>query len=165
MHVLRPKTVAESQAETTGLARRLFLSPRPQRMLFPILAFALMESYLLVYPAVDAGRVAIGAVAIALPAFIAAVATVPVAERLGGRMYFRRSFLLIFVSLILLGSFELMAVGVLTAYAIFGGVTYAFPIHRVPGLSHGAILWIREGLLSAPADFEDLRWLPPAPLQ
>ena len=86
MHVLRPKTVAESQAETTRLARRLFLSPRPQRMLFPILAFAFMESYLLVYPAVDAGRVAVGAIAIALPACIAAVATVPVAERLRGRM-------------------------------------------------------------------------------
>jgi len=164
MHVLRPKTVAESQAETTRLARRLFLSPRPQRMLFPILAFAFMESYLLVYPAVDAGRVAVGAVAIALPACIAAVATVPVAERLGGRMYFRRSFLLIFVSLILLGSFELMAVGVLTAYAIFGGVTYAFRIDRVAVLGYGAILWIREVILSATSNSKHLRSLPAAAL-
>src|SRR6266581_4524181 len=164
MHVLRPKTVAESQAETTRLARRLFLSPRPQRMLFPILAFALMESYLLVYPALDAGRVAVGAVAIALPACIAAVATVPVAERLGGRMYFRRSFLLVFVSLILLGSFELVAVGVLTAYAIFGGVTYAFRIDRVAVLGYGAILWIREVILSATSNSKHLRSLPAAAL-
>src|SRR3989442_11292648 len=142
MHVLRPKTVAESQAETTRLARRLFLSPRPQRMLFPILAFALMESYLLVYPAVDAGRVAVGAVAIALPAFIAAVATVPVAERLGGRMYFRRSFLLVFVGLMMVGAVEVVTVTGLTVYAIATGERYTtqtFRIDRVAILGYGAV--------------------------
>src|SRR5206468_9616974 len=89
MHVLRPKTVAESHAETTRMARRLFVSPPAQRMVLPILAFSLMESFLLVYPALDGVRVAWGALAIALPAYISGYATVPLAERLGGRMYFR----------------------------------------------------------------------------
>src|SRR6266508_4037910 len=141
MQARRPTTVGESQAETTRLARRLFLSPRPQRMVVPILAFAIVEAYLLVYPSLDARRVAVGAVAIALPACVAALATVPVAERLGGRMYFRRSFLLVFISLILLGSFELVAV-----------------------LGYGAILWIREVILSATSNSKHLRSLPAASL-
>src|SRR6266508_1709238 len=164
MQARRPTTVGESQAETTRLARRLFLSPRPQRMVVPILAFAIVEAYLLVYPSLDARRVAVGAVAIALPACVAALATVPVAERLGGRRYFRRSFLLVFISLILLGSFELVAVVVWSAYAIFGGVTYAFRTDRVAVLGYGAILWIREVILSATSNSKHLRSLPAASL-
>src|SRR5437879_11738391 len=98
MHVLRAKTVAESHAETTRMARRLFVSPPAQRMVLPILAFALMESFLLVYPGLDGVRVAWGALAIALPAYISVYATVPLAERLAGRLYFRRSTLLVSVS-------------------------------------------------------------------
>jgi len=164
MQARRPTTVAESQAETTRLARRLFLSPRPQRMVVPILAFAAVEAYLLVYPSLDAGRVVVGTVAIALPACVAALGTVPVAERLGGRMYFRRSFLLVFVGLIFLGSFELFAVVVWSAYSIFGGVTYAFRIDRVVVLGYGAILWVREVILSATSNSKHLRSLPAASL-
>ncbi len=104
MHVLRAKTVAESHAETTRMARRLFVSPPASRMILPILAFSVMQSFLLVYPALDAARVAVGAIGIALPAYIAGLATVPVAERLGGRMYLRRSFLLVFVGLMIVGA-------------------------------------------------------------
>src|SRR5207249_2168262 len=164
MHVLRAKTVAESHAETTRMARRLFVSPPARRMVLPILAFSLMESFLLVYPSLDGWRVAWGALAFALPAYLAAYATVPLAERLGGRMYFRRSFLLVFVGLIMVGAIELVVVVALTAYSIFGGTTYAFRIDRAVVLGYGAVLWIRAVILTATSNSMYVRTLPAASL-
>ena len=164
MHVLRPKSVAESHAETTRIARRLFVSPPPQRMVLPILAFSIMEAFLLVYPRLDATRVALGSAAIALPAYAAALATKPAAEALGGRMYFRRSFLLVFVGLITMGAIEVVAVSALSIYAIFGGVAYDFRIDRVLLLGYGAILWVREVILTATSNSKHVRSLPAASL-
>src|SRR5256885_14294058 len=90
MHVGRTKTAGESHAETTRIARRLFVSPAPRRIVPAILAFSVMEAYLLVYPALDGVRVLLGGVALGLPAFVAAFRTGPLANRLGGRVYFRR---------------------------------------------------------------------------
>jgi putative membrane protein len=162
MHVFRPKSVAESHAETTRIARRLFVSPPPLRMLLPILAFSAMESFLIVYPSLDAARVAVGTAVFALPAYIAAVATKPAAEALGGRMYFRRSFLLVFVGLMALGAVELVAVVALSLYAVFGGVAYEFRIDRVAVLGYGAILWIRQVILTATSNSKHIRSLAPA---
>jgi len=164
MHVLRPKTVAESHAETTRMARRLFVSPPAQRMVLPILVFSLMESFLLIYPALDGWRVVWGAVAIAVPAYVAAYATVPLAERLGGRMNFRRSFLLVFVSLIMVGAIELAVVAALTLYAVLGTTTYAFRIDRAVVLGYGAVLWIRAVILTATSNSKYVRTLPAASL-
>src|SRR5207245_7766262 len=99
MHVLRAKTVAESHAETTRMARRLFVSPPARRMVLPILAFSLMESFLLVYPSLDGVRIAWGALAFALPAYLAAYSKVTIAARLGGSMFLRRTILTLFVCL------------------------------------------------------------------
>src|SRR3989442_15908602 len=123
MQVVGTKRAAESHGKTTGMARRLSVSPPARRMVLPILAFSLMESFLLVYPSLDGVRSAWGALAFALPAYLAAYSTVPLAERLGGRMYFRRSFLLVFVGLIMVGAIELVVLGALTAYSIFGVMT------------------------------------------
>jgi len=164
MHVFRAKTAGESHAETTRIARRLFVSPSPRRIALPIIAFSLMEAYLLVYPGLDGSRVLLGSAAIGIPALIAAFATVPLANRLGGRMYFRRSFLLTFVGLMLLGAFELMAVLALTAYSIFKAVPYPDRIHRVAVLGYGAVLWTREVILSATSNSKHLRSLPSASL-
>ncbi len=164
MHVLRPKTVAESHAETTRMARRLFVSPPAKRMVLPILVFSLMESFLLIYPSLNGWRVVWGAVAIAVPAYIAAYATVPLAERLGGRMNFRRSFLLVFVSLIMVGAIELAVVAALTLYAVLGTTTYAFRIDRAVVLGYGAVLWIRAVILTATSNSKYVRTLPAASL-
>jgi putative membrane protein len=163
MHVFRAKTAGESQAETTRIARRLFVSPPPRRMILPIAAFSAMESFLLVYPAVDGGRVLLGTAAIALPALLAAFATVPLANGLGGRMYFRRSFLLAFVGLLLVGAFQLVGVVVLTLTSVFGGVPYADRIDRMAVLGYGAVLWAREVILISTSN-SNLRSLPAAAL-
>src|SRR5438552_355529 len=164
MHVVRAKTAGESAAETTRIARRLFISPPPQRIVLPIVAFSLMEAYLLVYPSLDWSRVLLGGVAIALPAYLSAFGTVPLANRLGGRMYFRRSFLLSFVGLILLGAFQLVAVVVLTINAIAFNSSFLGRIDRVTILGYGAVLWVREVILSVTSNSKHLRSLPAASL-
>ena len=162
MHVFRAKTAGASYAETTRMARRLFISPAPRRIVLPILAFSIMESYLLVYPALDGIRVLLGTLAIAGPAYISAVATVPLANRLGGRMYLRRSFLLSFVGLLLLGSFQLVAVVVETVDTLVRSVPYPGRIDRVVFLGYGAALWTREVILSATSNSQHVRSLPAA---
>src|SRR5256886_16333768 len=108
-----------------------------------------MEAYLLVYPGLDGSRVLLGSAAIGIPALIAAFATVPLANRLGGRMYFRRSFLLTFVGLMLLGAFELMADFVLNAFSIFHAVPNPGRIHTVDVLGYRALTCTRAGMLRA----------------
>ncbi|MBI2537593.1 MAG: hypothetical protein HYW06_11670 [Gemmatimonadetes bacterium] len=65
MQLLRPKTAAQSQAETTHMARRLFVSPPPRRMILPIAVFSAMEGFLLFFPSLDLGRFLAAAFAIA----------------------------------------------------------------------------------------------------
>ncbi len=160
-----PKSVAESHAETTRMARRLFTSPPPRRMVLPILAFSLMEAFLLGYPGVDVVRIGLGTLVIALPAYTAALLTKPFAVALGGRMYFRRSFLLAFVGLIFLGAFQLVAVAAFTVLAVLENTAYDMAITRnVTIIGYGAILWVREVILSATSHSQHLRSLPAAAL-
>lgn len=164
MRVFRPKTLAESHAETTRMARRLFVAPPPRRMVLPILAFSVMEAYLLVYPALDWGRMLLGTAAIAVPAYASALLTKPLAAGLGGRMYFRRSFLLAFVGLILLGAFEVVAVSAFSILAIVNNAPFFSRIDKVAVLGYGTILWAREVILSATSNSKHLRSLPAAAL-
>jgi len=165
MHVLRPKTAAQSQAETTRLARRLFVSPPPRRMILPILAFSLMEAFLLQYPSLDAFAVLRGTVAVAVPAYLAALLTTPLAEGLGGRLYLRRSTLLVFVGLIVLGVLQLLGDIVFTIYAIATQVVVAIPSVPLAVLGYGAMLWVRHVILVSTSNSKHLRSLPASSLQ
>lgn len=165
MHRVLPTSVAESHAETTRMARRLFVAPNPRRMALPILAFSIMEAFLLVYPSVDWGRIALGTVAIAVPAYAAALMTKPVALALGGRMYFRRSFLLAFIGLILLGAFQVFAVALFTILAVIGNSAFDPTVTlRVTILGYGGVLWTRQVILSATSHSQHLHSLPAAAL-
>lgn len=164
MHVLGAKTVAESHAETTRMARRLFVSPPPWRVVPALLAFSVMEAFLVVYPVLDGVRVLVGTIAFAVPAFVAAALTVPAADVLGGRMYYRRSFLLAFVGLIVLGAFEVVAVAILTVVAVVWNAPYADHLDRAVVLGYGAVFWVREVILSATSHSAHLRSVPAAVL-
>ena len=165
MDRILPKSVGESHAETTRMARRLFTSPSPRRMVLPILAFSIMESFLLGYPAVDVGRIGLGTLVFVLPAYAAALLTKPTALALGGRMYFRRSFLLAFVGLILLGAFQVFAVALFTLLAVLENAAYDVAISvNVTVLGYGVVLWVREVILSATSHSQHVRSLPAAAL-
>lgn len=157
-------TAAQSQAETTHMARRLFVSPPPRRLVAPIVAFGLMEGYLLAYPSLDSAAILARAAAILLPALATAVATTPLAEVLGGRMYLRRSVLLAFVSLIFVGGFLLVAVVAFTIFAIGTGSPFDVSLARVAVLGYGAVFWVRLVILASTSNSEYARTLPAASL-
>src|SRR2546428_606170 len=79
-------------------------------------------------------------------------------------MNFRRSFLLVFVSLIMVGAIELAVVAALTLYSVLGTTTYAFRIDRAVVLGYGAVLWIRAVILTATSNSRYIRTLPAASL-
>jgi len=162
MKLLRPKTAAQSQAETTRMARRLFKAPAPRRILLPIAAFSAMQGFLLVYPRFDGPGVLAATLAFALPAYAAAGLTGPVADALGGRMYLRRSTLLAFLGLIVVGAVQLVAVAALTVYALLGSKTFDFPLDRIAVLGYGAAFWSRQVILASTSNADHARSLPAA---
>ena len=164
MKILRPKTAAQSQAETTHMARRLFVAPAPRRIVAPLVAFSAMEGFLLQFPRLDPTAVGLAAIAIGAPAFLSAGLTVPVAEALGGRMYLRRSTLLSFLGLIALGAFLLVAAAVATLYAVGTGEAFGFPLSRGAILGYGAILWVRQVVMVSTSDSRHMRSLASAAL-
>jgi putative membrane protein len=134
-------------------------------MVLPILAFSIVESFLLGYPTLDWVRIAFGTVVIAVPAFAAGLLTKPVALALGGRMYFRRSFLLAFIGLIVLGALQLVAVAFFTVLAVATNTAFdALITLKVTVLGYGGILWVREVILSATSHSHHVRSLPAASL-
>ncbi|HKZ88794.1 MAG TPA: DUF2070 family protein [Thermoplasmata archaeon] len=160
----RPQDPAQSQAETTRMARRLFVSPPPRRMIVPIVAFSAMGGYLVSFPSLDPVTVLRGALAILLPALGAAGLTAPLAESLGGRMYLRRSALLAFVGLLVFGAFLLVAVVAFTIAAVAMGTAFDVPLSRVAVLGYGAVFWIRFVILAGTSNSDYVRSLPAAGL-
>ena len=160
----RPQDPAQSQAETTRMARRLFVSPPPRRMIVPIVAFSAMGGYLVSFPSLDPVTVLRGALAILLPALGAAGLTAPLAESLGGRMYLRRSALLAFVGLLVFGAFLLVAVVAFTIGAVATGTAFDVPLSRVAVLGYGAVFWIRFVILAGTSNSDYVRSLPAAGL-
>ena len=160
----RPQDPAQSQAETTRMARRLFVSPPPRRMIVPIVAFSAMGGYLVSFPSLDPVTVLRGALAILLPALGAAGLTAPLAESLGGRMYLRRSALLAFVGLLVFGAFLLVAVVAFTIGAVATGTAFDVPLSRVAVLGYGAVFWIRFVILAGTSNSDYVRSLPAAAL-
>jgi len=155
-------TAAQSQAETTHMARRLFVSPRPRRLVLPILAFSLMGSFLLSYPRLDPMPILIGTLAIGVPASVSAALTSPLARALGGSMNLGRSALMAFIGLIVLTAFLLVTVIALTIYAVLLNVPFPSGVVLVAILAYGTILWMRQVLLVSVSNSEHRKSLLPS---
>jgi putative membrane protein len=146
------------------MARRLFTAPPPRRMIVPIAAFSLMEGFLVAYPALDLPRTVLLAVAFAVPAYLAAGLTTVLAERLGGRMYLRRSALLAFVGLLAVGSCLLVGAVAASVASLATGAAVAFPMARIAALGYGIVFWARLVILASTSNSDYLRSLPAATL-
>ncbi len=165
----RGKTAQASHEDTTRIAERLFVAPAPRRMVLPILAFSLFGGYLLTYPQpVETSWWDIlyrAAFVFAIPAFVAAAATKPLAEGLGGRMYLRRSTLMSFIGLIVVDASLLVATVGFTIYSLAAAVPYAVRTQRAVFLGYAAVLWVRTAILAGTSHSNYLRSLPAAVLQ
>ena len=167
MRVLaKGKTAQVAHEDTTRIADRLFSAPPPRRMVLPILAFSLFGGYLLTYPRpIETSWWDVllrAAFVFAVPAYVSAAVTKPLAEGLGGRMYLRRSALMAFIGLIIIDSTLVVATIGLTAYTLVAAVPYAYPIPRVVLLGYAMVLWVRAVILVATSQSSYLRSLPAA---
>lgn len=145
------------QQETAEIARRLFRAPSPSVIIVPIIVVGLLAGSILRGFSTDALKIGFGVFVI--PAFLAAYATKPVAELLGGKFYLRRSFLLVFISEAIifatLGIWELLALL----------LSWQEREITIVIFSCTAIVWFRLLVLCGVSNSDILKSLPAASLQ
>jgi len=142
----RGKTAQESHADTTLITRRLFRAPNPRRMVAPILLLSALAGLLVDFPNVRLEAPVIGAVAFALPAFLAIAITQPLAVAFGGRMYLRRSALMAFLGLVLVTTVLAVAVFVFLGLSV-GRQPYVAPVAQISFLGYSSVVYLRHVVL------------------
>jgi putative membrane protein len=95
------KTPEQAQEETAGVIRRVFKAPSPLTSIIGILIASLVFGFIL--EGVRIEFLYSSFLIFFLPAILAAIVTIPLAPALGGIMYTRRSFLLAFTALLIMG--------------------------------------------------------------
>jgi putative membrane protein len=164
--LVKAKTAQASHEDTTRIAGRLFWAPAPRRMVIPILVFSLFGGFLLTYPTIIeqswADLLKRSVFVFAVPALISAVATKPLAEGLGGRMYLSRSTLMSFIGLMIVNAALLIATVGLTVFSVVTGIVYTFQVQRVVLLGYATVLWVRAVILAATSHSNYLRSFPAA---
>lgn len=101
MNPLRLMTPQQAQEETARVIRRVFRAPSPEKSILAIVAASLVFGLILEGLTVDS--LSSGLIIFALPSILAGLITIPLALVLGGVMYARRSMLLAFLALLVMG--------------------------------------------------------------
>jgi putative membrane protein len=94
-------TPQQAQEETARVIRRVFRAPSPEKSILAIVVASLVFGLILEGLTVDS--LSSGFIVFALPSILAALITIPLAPTLGGVMYARRSMLLAFLALLIMG--------------------------------------------------------------
>jgi putative membrane protein len=94
-------TPEQAQEETARVIRRVFKAPSSEISILAIVVASLIYGLILEGPTVDS--LSSGLIVFALPSILAAIITIPLAIALGGVMYARRSTLLAFLGLVVMG--------------------------------------------------------------
>lgn len=94
-------TPQQAQEETARVIRRVFRAPSPEKSILAIVAASLVFGLILEGLTVDS--LSSGLIIFALPSILAGLITIPLALVLGGVMYARRSMLLAFMALLIMG--------------------------------------------------------------
>lgn len=95
------KTPEQAQEETAGVIRRVFRAPSPLKSIVGIVVTSLVFGLILEGLRIEFLWTSL--LVLFLPAILAAIVTIPLARALGGIMYVRRSFLLAFIALLIMG--------------------------------------------------------------
>ncbi|UCE73095.1 MAG: DUF2070 family protein [Methanomassiliicoccales archaeon] len=151
----------KSVEQTASVMEHLFRAPKPVKLLIPILAVSLLSGMLISFDQNNLYNTFFvnGIVILALPTYLSALISIPLAESLGGKLYLRRSMLLSFLSLLII-------VGVLI---LFKGVILIFDtnidILMIITFGYAAIVWLRHLSLLSTSNSSHLRSLPAALMQ
>jgi putative membrane protein len=102
----RQKTVLDAQKsveQTASVMEHLFRAPKPVILIGPILLISLLFGILIGLDINDPYHTFIvnGIMILAVPTYLSAIISVPLAESLGGKLYLRRSMLMSFLSLLI----------------------------------------------------------------
>lgn len=152
-YILR-KTPQQAQEETAGVIERVFSAPSSVWTVLPILAVSLFWG--LILEGFEMAAVVSGLLIFALPAYLAALTTLPIALAMRGTMYARRSTLLAFVALLFMGP-TIIAWRVIYALdqTIGADIKTAMIL-----LSFATIFWLRHVILVGTSEPSHARSLP-----
>lgn len=158
------KTAEQAQADTSLLARRIFSSPKPRRMVGPIAGVSILGALLVTPPPFALEAIAVNALVLAIPAYGSAALTVPVARGLGGRTFLRRTTLQAFVDAATIFAFiAVVALAQLLTWAL-QGAAFDYSRPRLLFLGFAATLWLRHAVWTATSDHRHVRTIPASAL-
>lgn len=145
----------KSVEQTASIVEHLFRAPKPVILVAPILILSLFFG---LFITLDPGKLyetlAIGLIIFALPAFVSALVSKPLAESLGGRLYLRRSMLLSFLALIIVG----LIVGFFVLLKAVFDLNIALSVFLI--FAYSAIFWLRHLILMTTSNSSHIRSLP-----
>ena len=161
MSGLRGKTAEESQADTSLLSRRIFSSPRPRRMVGPILGVSLLAAVLLTLPAFSWEGLTRAFLVLAAAYGGSAVLTLAAIRALGGRSFLRRTTLQSFVDACTMLAFvAAVALAQGLAWAA-GSAPFEVDRARLLGLGFAATAWLRHAVWISTSDHRHSRTVLP----
>lgn len=143
----------KEEDKIADIATRLFRAPKPHKLVAPMLALSIIYALILIK---DLSRlyetvVTYGFLIIFVPTLLSGLVTKPICDATGGKSYFRRTMLLSFLSLLLLGLIIILGslLSLLVEVAPSDILLFAF----------SGIIWLRHIVLVATSDSRHLRTL------
>jgi putative membrane protein len=159
----KAKTVLDAQKsveQTASVMEHLFRAPKPVTLILPILALSLIFGMLISFDSNNIYQTYFvnGVLILALPTYLSALISVPLAESLGGKLYLRRSMLMSFLSLFIIG-------GVVVILRLIMRFYSGIEIRMVLIFGYSAIIWLRHLSLLSTSNSSHLRSLPASLIQ
>jgi putative membrane protein len=148
----------KSVEQTASITESLFRAPKPVLLVIPILVVSLILGMLISFDMDDPVETFVinGIIILAIPTYLSGLISVPLAESLDGRMYLRRSMLMSFLCLLLVGA-ALLFFWVL-GFFIDSGIE----IQTVLIFGYSAIIWLRHLILVTTSNSKHHYSLPPS---
>jgi putative membrane protein len=148
------KTAQQAQEDTARVVERVFTAPSSLMLILPILFVSFLWG--LILEGFSWNAVVSGFVVFAIPAFLAALITLPIALALKGTMFARRSTLLAFLSLLIMGPSIILWRVIFTVNPYVGSETKTALVL----FAFATVVWLRHVTLVATSNSNHLRSLP-----
>jgi putative membrane protein len=153
---MKKSDVGKAYSSAVSLTGKLFYAPKPSALIIPILLSAVIGAVLILASVIEAFRFISAFLVLAIPTFLTALLTKPVIEKLKGEMYWRRSFLLAFVSLLLIIGFMLLGLVLQAFYFRLEGIWPDITV-QILLFGYASTIYIRHTVLVAIANNEHRR--------
>lgn len=151
----------KSVEQTASVMEHLFYAPKPAFLIIPILLVSLVIGILIGFDMDDPIKTFLvnGILILAVPTYLSGFLSGPIAESLGGKLYLRRSMLLSFLCLLIIG-------GVLIIFWLVKQI-FTTDLGNIDALilGYSAIIWLRHLILLSTSNSSHARSLPASIIQ